>query len=48
MAKKSKTVTHKQFVYLNKATGRFASAKYAKQYPAKVIKKAVTITKARQ
>ncbi len=45
MAKKVKTVTHKQTVYLNKATGRFASAKYAKQYPAKVLRKSITITK---
>ncbi len=45
MAKKVKTVTHKQTVYLNKATGRFASAKYAKQYPAKVLRKRITITK---
>lgn len=47
MAKKSKTVTHKQTVYLNKATGRFASAKYAKANPGKVIKKSITITKKR-
>ena len=45
MAKKVKTFTHKQTVYLNKATGRFASAKYAKQYPAKVLRKSITITK---
>ncbi len=45
MAKKAKTVTHKQSVYLNKATGRFTSAKYAKQYPGKVTRKTITVTK---
>ena len=40
---KEKFVTHKQAVYLNKKTGRFASAKYAKAHPGSVTKKFVTI-----
>lgn len=40
---KAKFITHKQAIYLNKETGRFASAKYAKTYPKKVTKKYVTI-----
>jgi len=40
---KGKFVTHKQAIYLNKKTGRFASAKYAKAHPGSVIKKFVTI-----
>jgi hypothetical protein len=40
---KAKFVTHRQAVYLNKKTGRFASAKYAKQHPTAVTKKFVTI-----
>lgn len=42
---KGKSTTHKQAIYINKATGRFASAKYAKQYPGKVTRKSVTIKK---
>lgn len=45
MAKKPKTITHKQTVYLNKATGRFTSAKYAKANPGKVTRKYITVTK---
>jgi len=45
MAKKVKTRTHKQSVYLNKATGRFTSAKYAKANPGKVTRKTITVTK---
>ncbi len=45
MAKKSKTVTHKQTILLSKVTGRFVSAKYAKANPSKVFRKPVTIKK---
>ena len=44
---KGKFTTHKQAIYINKETGHFTSAKYAKQYPKKVTKKIVTIKKAK-
>ena len=45
MAKKNKSVTVKQTVYLRKDTGHFVSAKYAKANPKKIIRKQITIKK---
>ena len=48
MAKKNKTVTIRQTIYLNKTTGHFVSAKYAKTNPSNTLRKPVTIKKNNQ